>query len=367
MTLINRDKYNMEDRYVACIVLFSLGDTIAFKNGSWYIKNKQTLTLRMVMELLYEFIHLGGINGINLNGWIVSVKTFIHIATAEALFEPNFINGCREFYIGLLQYLLNEYNKTNINRAMSRDLYNVLDNLYKKGLDKSQEPYDPKTTNNLSSNRTLSIGLFYNGEGNRELLIKNSILCSKITNSSPIGFLGGLTSALFVSFATDNIDIYKWPHLLINILKSKSVLQYINEENEDDYDKYMIYWNKYIEFKFNKDDVINMKSKMNIINRIKFYKDNFTDDDASLLIGLTGHSSIIIAYDCLLDCSGNWEKLIIYSALHLGDNTATASIAAGLYGIYYGWGDVPPNNLLYLEFREILYEIGKKIYKNRIN
>ena len=70
-----------------------------------------------------------------------------------------------------------------------------------------------------------------------------------------------------------------------------------------------------------------------------------------------------MAYDSILDCTGNWEKLLIYSGLHIGNTIAVATIAGAWYGAYYGWGDVPNNNLKYLEFKKELYDLGNKIYK----
>lgn len=362
----NNNKF--EEKFLACIILFALGDTIGFKNGIWASKyNRKVVTLNVIHELLYEFIDLGGIIGINLKDWNVSINTLMHMATSYALLESkNFIEECRELYKGVLSYVANENNKENIYRGLSSNLKNILIKLKTKNIDKSQELYDPSSFDNLAAIRTLSIGLFYNGEKNRDQLIKFSILCSLITNNSPIGFLGGLTSSLFASFAIENIEISKWPFLLINILESQIVLDYINEETESDYDKYILNWKKYIELKFKNGNVINIKSNVNILYRSKFYYDNFTDDSTSFVIGYSGYSSVIMAYDCLLDSTGNWEKLVIYSALHFGDTYSVASIAAGLYGAYYGWGDVPNNNLKYLEFRDKLFEIGKNIYKKKI-
>ena len=52
---------------------------------------------------------------------------------------------------------------------------------------------------------------------------------------------------------------------------------------------------------------------------------------------------MIMAYDALLDCNGNWEKLIVYAILHIGDSDTIGAVAGGLYGAVYGFGDVPEN------------------------
>ena len=81
------------------------------------------------------------------------------------------------------------------------------------------------------------------------------------------------------------------------------------------------------------------------------------------MIGDSGFSSVIMAYDCLLDAKDNWETLIIYSALHWGDSDTVGSIACALYGAMYGFKNVPDGNLKHLEFKNELYEIGKKLFK----
>jgi len=80
----------MKERYVATIVLHALGDTIGFKNGDWEFNYfKKVITLDVTNELLYEFISLGGINGINLKNWFVSDDTIIHLAMARAILNYN--------------------------------------------------------------------------------------------------------------------------------------------------------------------------------------------------------------------------------------------------------------------------------------
>ena len=74
----------MEDRYIACMILHAVGDTVGFKNSEWEFKFKKGTT-EVALEKLYEFIDLGGINGISLENWLVSDDTIMHIKTALAL------------------------------------------------------------------------------------------------------------------------------------------------------------------------------------------------------------------------------------------------------------------------------------------
>lgn len=358
----------MMDRYIASLVLFTLGDTIGYRNGDYEsLYNRKTTTLNVIHELLYDFIDMGGINGINLEGWKVTVNSFLNLATASALTEYkkkniDLYDEIKSEYKGVVSHIIMDFKERNIKRSIYNGLYQKLKKLSKDDFDEQNEPYDETTWDNSCAIRTISIGLAFFKENDREELIKISIESSKITNNSPMGYLAGLTSSLFASFAINNIYINKWPFLLMDILGSDQVRSYINEENENDYDKYILNWKKYIDLKFKGDTIIKLKSRKNIMFRSKFYFDNFTDENTHV-IGLSGYSAMIMAYDCLLDSTGNWEKLIIYSALHFGDTFSVAAICGSLYGAYYGWGDVPSNNLKFLEFREYSFEYGKELYK----
>ena len=79
---------NAKDKVDAIMILHALGDTIGFKNGDWefnYGNNIDINTLEYVNELIYEFIDLGGVTGINLKKWKVSDDTILHIACFEFL------------------------------------------------------------------------------------------------------------------------------------------------------------------------------------------------------------------------------------------------------------------------------------------
>ena len=73
-----------------------------------------------------------------------------------------------------------------------------------------------------------------------------------------------------------------------------------------------------------------------------------------------------MSYDALLDARDNWEKLIYYSMLHVGDSDTVGAIAGGLYGALYGFKNVPDNLLAHIEQKNILYEISEKIF-NKFN
>ena len=78
----------MEDKVKGCLILHAIGDTLGYYNGKFEFNfglSPSKLTLNTTLEIVYEFINLGGITDINLNGWKVSDDTILHIQTAHAL------------------------------------------------------------------------------------------------------------------------------------------------------------------------------------------------------------------------------------------------------------------------------------------
>lgn len=361
----------MEDRYIATIVLHALGDTIGFKNGDWEFNYfKDIITLDTTNEILYEFIDLGGINAINLENWHVSDDTIIHMAIIRALlksqkkFNNKMIINIKEELVKAYNSMVDDEEKFGIDRMPGVTTNKYIEK-FEKGYDGRNSPYDKMSGGNGAAMRSSCIGLAYHGKENREQLYEIAIESSRVTHNSAIGYLGGLTAALFTAFAIENIDIKLWPFLLIESLSSEKVKKFVNDDidEKNDYEKYINYWQKYIDMRFENGKVIKARANTNLIFRSRFHYENFTRDTGSFLIGESGYSATIMAYDSLLDAENVWEKLIIYSALHFGDSDTVAAIAASWYGALYGFGDVPKNNLKYLEFKNELVELGKKLYK----
>ena len=107
---------DMKTKYNALLILHALGDTIGFKNGDWEFNyyDKST-TLEYVNELIYEFIALGGVNGINLRDWRVSDDTFFHIAICKSLLHYD-VNNDTNNILYLKKYLTMEEERMDSER-----------------------------------------------------------------------------------------------------------------------------------------------------------------------------------------------------------------------------------------------------------
>ncbi len=360
------DNNSIKDRYIATIVLHALGDTIGFRNGKWeffgfseFAKTKR-INFNLANELLYEFIALGGINSINMTNWFVSDDTLLHMDVIKSYLETIELKQLKKITIDNFIKTKQRYfdNRINVNREPGITTVKQITNHEKSSF---AEEYDPMGGGNGAAMRSSVVGLVFHKD--LDALVSHSISLAKLTHNNPIGYLGALNAAYFVYLAINNEHLHKWPYKLVELLESDKIKQYIKEKkDEHDYHIYVNSWKKYIEMRFDEGEPMARRSSINIVFRTQFYYDNFLDQSYGFIIGASGYLVNIMAYDSLLDAESSWEKLVVYSMLHLGDSDTVGCIAASWYGALYGFGDVPKSNIAHIEFRQELHDLGGKIY-----
>ena len=364
----------MEERYIACMVLHALGDTIGFKNGEWEFNYQDPtrelihISLEITNEILYEFISLGGINHLDVKGWKISDDTIMHIETAKSLLESfNSMNKLgkilKKNYLSVVKILLED---KGLVRLPGETLIQGLERLDYGGNWDDME-YNFYAGGSGASMRSSVIGLAFHGENNRDKLIQVAIESSRITHNSTTGYLGGLVSALFTAYAIENKPVEKWGFLLMEMFDNGVVENYIkkSERGYEDYKRdstvFINKWKIYLEDKFDPSGhVIERKSSRNIVWRGKYYMEKFSNNKS--FIGSGGDDSVIISYDCLIDAGNSWEKLVIYSMMHIGDTDTTGCISGSWWGAKNGFMDVPKINYKNLESKDELISLGKKLY-----
>jgi ADP-ribosylglycohydrolase len=234
-----------------------------------------------------------------------------------------------------------------------------------------------KSGGNGVTMRSLCIGAFFHKSNDLDQLIEFSIKMGKTTHPNPIGYLGGLSSAYFTHLALNKVDISEWPFLLMKLVESDKVLKYISKDSHDEiigYRQFISLWKKYIQIRFKNNKPIFTKLHSNLIFRIKFFKEFTFDydefyseknksDNNYITIGGSGVTSMLMAYDALLDADDCWEKLIYYSMLHIGDSDTVGAIAGGLFGAMYEFKNVPEHMLKHLEKKEDLIHFAEKLHK----
>jgi len=371
----------MKDKYNACILLHALGDTIGFKNGNWEFNNsinenkiitrkQQNFVPEYTLELVYEFIMLGGPSNIDLNGWYVSDDTILHMCVIKTLLKEN--KNTELICKILRKYLikaLDESKKSKIKRYYGISTKENINKLRLSESNWNKLKYNDRYNGSGASMKSLCIGLIYNGEKNRNELIEKTIEICRMTHNSAEGYIGALATSIFVAYAIEKIDIQKWMLKFLKLLESDIIDNYLKKtrgyDNYIDVKPYIITMIKdYNEFKFNKEgDVIKRKEDRHLLIRSsKRFKDLKLDENDWL--GGTSLTSVIFAYDCLLDCDSIFDTLIYYSMLHWGDSDTTGCIAAGFYGAVYGFKNIHENLLKNIEFKEELLNLSDKLYKN---
>jgi ADP-ribosylarginine hydrolase len=353
----------MEDKYISCLLCYGIGDAIGYKNGEW--------EFLMSDDKIYQFIALGGINHINTTEWRVSDDTILHLCMANSLLSNFKSIGdlgaifSKELVKARKQFELEGYEFRSVGLITNKNVTKL-----ENGLKWNALPYDNYYGGNGAAMRNICVGLAYHN--NFAKLVETSIEMSRITHNSLTGYVGGFISALFASYALNNIAIEEWPNLLMKIYKDKVLRNYIKKTGRDieEFDKYIdIYfakWDSYIKDKFDDEgNIIEKRTSINLIWRNKYYSSIATklSSNAPLVPGAGGDDCMILVYDALLDSKGKWETLVFYSMLHLGDTDTTGAIAASLYGVIFGMSDIPKINYENLELRKELEQTGKKLYK----
>ena len=270
-----------KSKYDSILLLHALGDTLGFYNGIFefnFFSSDQNY--KITMEIVFEFIKLGGYSGINLEKWNVSDDTMFHIAVAKSLLKINSKNSKKSKTTLLDKDLLiiKKEFKTIFDLISTTQNEKIFDLIKSNNIDPDKffkykfRGIGSTTLNNISNKdlhikptksniktsggngcamRTLCIGLVFHNDLDK--LIEYSIKSSMITHINPIGFLGGLTSAYFIYLALNRIDFYKWTYMLIDLVSSSKVSSYIDETNFDmvvQYRHFLSLWSKYIEMRF---------------------------------------------------------------------------------------------------------------------
>lgn len=408
----------MSNKYVAGMVLHSLGDTLGGRYRMWNLNNKDGYEL--TLSKVYEFISLGGATDIKIYGWKASDVTIMHLYTGRALLEYNddSMNTLGKIFVSKYLEVL-EKNGDLLGGTSLKAL-----NRLKNGGEWDNMAYDVRAGGAGASMRSLCIGMVFVGEENRHKLIQIAIESARITNNSAVGYLGSVAGALFASLACEGIEIKRWPMILLDLFESGVMLKYIKmsgrgeEEYLRDSPIFIEKWHRYVDDKFDSaGNVLGKKLDKNLVYRGKYYNEAFgfrsnngnglgkntrmfkgdggkfmnhssggnvrvfgrvdtrgqetkkddikKDIDEAGYIGSGGDDSVIIAYDCLIDCSGVWEKLVYYSMLHMGDGNTTGAIAGGWYGLVYGLGDVRSDMIRDLEYGKELEKLGKELWDKK--
>ncbi len=370
---------DLKEKIYASLVLGSYLDTLGFNNGLWEFNFRQNLKIKDIPnaiiinnEILSDFFSKDGFN-IDISDWDASDDTIMMIATAKACKKGGSQKDFMNEYLKI--YPLLQDNKRISGLATLNSL-----KILSKTKDPSTVIYSSTMGGNGAAMRTHYIGIHFN---DIKKIIEVSIIASKLTHNYPLGFLGGMTVALFTHWAIKNINPWEWCDMLIELDDNGTIDEIIKKIAPEIYDSYMYdkndFWlpiNKYNEYRAHRFHLKTNEFRYSIERIYDLFKILYTNNLSDLSkFGGNGVSSVLIALDSLLlsilstnkdneeiDLSKpekikySWQNLVFLSTLHFGDNDTTGAIAGMLFGALRGFDGVSNKVVNMLEFKE---EINK--------
>ena len=120
------------EKFKACLLLASFGDTLGFNNGMWEFNyGEEYPSPAVTITILWEFISLGGLTHLNLKKSDASDDTILQIATGEALLNKfNNIKDLKNNFIKEYVKALDELKK--IKEVLDLKHWNLLKFLKRK-------------------------------------------------------------------------------------------------------------------------------------------------------------------------------------------------------------------------------------------
>lgn len=369
---------DVKDKYNACMILFTVGDVVGFKSKQWKLADQSHLEsddYKYTYELLFKYIDDGGIFGIDLSNKVSSV-TILNKIIANVMLNKTerFDDNIDSFIIKLKDAITDEDTKKRWFDSK------IIENINKigKGVKWDKIQYDKTEIFSNVGCGAIPVGMILNKV---EDVIQYSIEFGRILHNNCLSYLGFLTISLFAHYAIKDKQIITWPYRLIKILESPKLDEYFKKTRDHENflsckEKFINNWKRYMHDKFKQDKMLQPKQPMmtNLKLRMKYYIEKFgpryyesilEERQASYLPGNSGIDATIMIYDCIVDSGINWETLIIYSAIHYGNSNVIGATCAGLYGLLYGFSNVPKYDLENLEFFSELKGIGKSIHSTK--
>jgi ADP-ribosylarginine hydrolase len=367
------NKILFKNKVEGCLYISSFLETFGYFNSKWefnYGNKIDTINEGNIMNyfFIYHYTMLGGIEKIDITTLNSSDDTILLLATCEAVNngggEINYINSYLKYY-----ELLKDNKRSSGNATLS--------SLEKIRLSKSIESIEYSTSHggNGCAIRTAPIGLKYYEDYDK--VCEEALIASLVTHNYPMGYLGGIISALFTAYAINNINPFEWSKNLIKLYKKnffiKLISKYSKKNVEIEINDYFIWWEKYNELRLSKMKYRNLPIFINPKNKfedllnytpIKYHNKMRGYEN----MGITGLESVIIAYDNLLlstipdnknnlninNPEFNWYTLFFNNVFFFGDNDSIGAISGAWYGALLGIDKFPLDKIKELEFYQEL-------------
>jgi ADP-ribosylarginine hydrolase len=371
----------VEEKFVACLILSAVGDAMGYKNGKWEF-NYSGEEIHKELKQLTGKEGMEGISALRVdtNFSIVSDDTIMAIATVRALLRakefPALGEALAEEYIKCWDRM--DGRAPGTGTAKSIEFLKTND----KGKAWNHVPFNPKSGGCGAAMRAHPIGLLYHRKRDLHRLVEISIESGRITHHSPAGYLGAVASALFVALAFRKQPAESWGFILMNeaIPYAKEYIRKENRYVKENLVHFHVFeekWNMYLKSRnlSNGTGPVQFpKEYENVAFRDEMYN-SWAFQGTKPWGGSSGFDAPMIAYDAFLGahhlCSGDmyprngciWEQLCLLAMLHGGDSDSTGTIAGAIYGAMYGFNGVPKINYEYVELKNEIVGLAKKLAK----
>eukprot|EP00002_Diphylleia_rotans_P011572 TRINITY_DN2284_c0_g2_i3.p1 TRINITY_DN2284_c0_g2~~TRINITY_DN2284_c0_g2_i3.p1 ORF type:complete len:366 (+),score=81.91 TRINITY_DN2284_c0_g2_i3:46-1143(+) len=356
---------DLSERFQASMVLGAVGDAIGYKNGSWeFCRNGPHIHAEMM-----EITKGKGVNALVITrDWMVSDDTVMSLATADGL-----LDSADVFNITATSKSIAKYYKLCMNdmggRAPGMTCISSLRRVSADGEGWDKVGFSRSGGGCGASMRSNPIGLVFWRPGHIDYLVAYSIESGRTTHHHPTGYLGSLITALFCSYAIQQIPIVEWPRRFLGqvLQKAKEYVTKAGREVEENLRSFSYFensWRAYVQLRgiANDEPTPTYPSPFGIQERDEYYKSISFDGWG----GASGDDSVIIAYDALLGAKGSWAEFLHRGALHSGDSDSTAYIGACWWGLVYGFEGVPQNHYKQLEYLDRLLETGTNLHRKSL-
>ncbi|XP_054766746.2 ADP-ribosylhydrolase ARH1-like [Lytechinus pictus] len=257
------------------------------------------------------------------------------------------------------------------NKPISTYLLNKVSRLQPSDIDYGIfQDYDDHATHSSAAIRCFSVGLRFHKAKHVRDLIAAAVDISRILHHHPVAYMGGVTAALFTSYAIQKRELREWgaglmatiPMVLEYVASSgKVVIQNGSIYSMSTYQIFEETWKEYLRRR----DIIDGERKPKFPRRYDMKKRNEFYQSLALPdkeLGATGLDATLIAYDALLSSGSSWEDLCNNSMFHAGQGNVSGALAASWWGIQHGFSSVPPGNYNSVHFKDRLMIAATKIY-----
>lgn len=366
-----------KNKIEGCLLLSSFLETIGYFNSKWEFNYGNKIdTIKEGVIMNYFFINhyemMGGLDNMDIKSLKSSDDTLLIMATTEAVInggtEINYINS----YLKYFDLLKEESRQSGVVTLSSLEKIRINKTI------KSIE-YSSGHGGNGAAIRTAPIGLKYYKDIDK--VCEEALIASLVTHNYPIGYLGGIVTALFTAYAMKDMNPFEWSIELVKLYKKdyfhKLILKYETKDVSKEINEYFIYWEKYNELRLSKMQYrnlpifINPSYKINDLTNytpIKYLSQMKGYDK----MGASGLEAPILAYDNLLLSARpnikmlvdiktpifDWKTLFYNNIFFFGDNDSVSAISGSWFGALKGIDGFPLEKIKELEFYS---EINKLI------